>query len=320
MTLIDFLKITVASYTAAAAMCASAYGQPSLSIPNPSALPAPTACPAPPYAAELAEVSARAHAQFQVSMAKVLQDQLAKGKPGSDLSISLSGRMASAALGGFATQALIDTFDNYFCRLKVAAGGDKALVDKLRDRQLKLREAVITIFDPALYGYSPMQTAEERTEDRKIAKEKHIEIKQEIKNFTPIWTVEASSAALPGFNYTKVTTFEFKADAVLGSFATAGACLGMVRKSIKVVKPEVLVALDKARSDVIWWITDEAGFVEQDIRALASEILKAQATKLVEAEQQKVTPEFVTCVEEAKKAGGAAAPSADPDPATAPSA
>lgn len=228
--------------------------------------------------------------------------------------------MASAALGGFATQALIDTFDNYFCRLKVAAKGDEPLIAKLRERQRRLREAVIVIFNPALYGQSPMQTAEERKEDKEYAKEQHEQINKEIKEFKPVWTTEAVGAALPEFNYSKVTTFEFKADAVIGSFVNAGTCIGMVRKSIKVVKPEVLVALDKARSDVVWWVTDDAAFVEQDIRALASVILKAQASKAVEAEQQNITPEFTTCVEESKKLAEAKASSADPDPATAPGA
>lgn len=314
----NFWRVSAGLIAALAVAMDPAMGQ-TLPTPfKPSPAPPPDACPAPPYAAELAEVSARAHAQFQVAISKVLQDQLAKSKPGSELKIALSGRMASAALGGFASQALIDTYDNYFCRLKVAARSDAPLIAKLRERHRQLREAVIVIFDPALYGQSPSLTAEERKEDKDNAKERHDEIKKEIKEFTPVWTAEAAGAALPEFNYTKVTAFQFNADAVIGSFVNAGACLGMVRKSIKVVKPEILVALDKARSNVIWWVTDEAGFVEQDIRSLASVILKAQASKAVEAEQQTVTPEFTTCVEESKKIAQAKAPSADPDPATAP--
>lgn len=294
--------------------CTSAHAQPQQQREERQTQPAD--CGRPPYAAELAEASARASAQFQLSVARVLQNQLQpdSGTGGSPASVTLSGRVASAAAAGFAATALSDTMDNYFCRI-LRVTTDPQRRQALEQRQIELKRALAVYFNPALYGLSPAPTAEERREDRDNARDDEERIEQRPSQLTPLMAPDAAERELPYFNHSRVTIHELVVEGRLPG-VTAEACLGMVRKSIRALPPQVLVALDKARTNYVWWISGNPVLAAQDFRLLAAQI--AQNTRnRAETETQTVTPEFQTCLSDVERAAAAIAPTPTPTPTPA---
>jgi hypothetical protein len=271
-------------------------------------------CDPAPYAVATSEVAVRATAQFQLSLARVLQDQLqpADGATGSPARISLNARVAKAAAAGFAANALSDTLDVYYCRV-LRATTDPARRQALTARQAELKEALRIAFNPALYGGSPAPTAEERSEDRQAATEELTAFRQQVAQLPALMETAAVSRELPHFNHSTVTIRELLVDAnVVG--VSADVCLGMVRKSLRVVDPAILVALDKARQNYIWWLDGSATLALQDFRLLASQVVQRSGTG-VEAETQVVTPQFQTCLQQSAEAAAAVAGNGEPETA-----
>ncbi|WP_395645088.1 hypothetical protein [Terricaulis sp.] len=257
-------------------------------------------CERPPYAVTTAEVSVRATAQFQIALAKVLQDRIGSATQGN---ISLDARIVNSAVGGFAQQALMDTLDNYFCRLRASLPEERRAA--LDTTQLQAREMMISSFNPVVYNLSAAQTVEERQAEYQEARAENRELRDGLPALRAVMTQAEASAVLPAFNYTTITRAQVFVEGSISPRLQGQVCMGMVRKSIRAVDPSILEALDKMRMNIIWWVSGRATMAEQDWRLLASQTYRRQSRITPEAEQVVIDPQFTTCLADARAAGEA---------------